>query len=53
MIPLTWGSRQKAERWGPGAGGQETGSQCLLGKEIDFGKMKKGLEMNGDRCTSV
>lgn len=43
-------SRMEATR----AGGGETGSQCLMETEFQFGKMKRVLEMNdGDNCTTL
>ena len=36
---------QKVDGWLPEAGRKKMGSYCLMGKEFQFYKMKKGLEM--------
>lgn len=50
-IQLFWMSKikvhviQKADWWLPEAGREKMGSYCFMGKEFQFYKMKKGLEM--------
>ena len=46
--------RQKVEWWSSGVGWRKVGSQCLMGTEFQFCKIKRALEMDGgDGCTTI
>lgn len=58
MIPFyempAVGKLRETESRTVGVGGQGRGRQCLMGTELQFGRMGRGLEMeSGDDCTAV